>query len=148
MSDLFEKHLKSLEQNNEPRSRAVIREIDCIGCTKCIDACPVDAILGASKKMHTVITDECTGCELCVAPCPVDCIDIIPFPEKDSDELRQQKISQFKSRYAAHEERIHQTQSHAERTRKTLEKTFTLEEKKSYVAAALLRTSHNKKNLF
>lgn len=57
---------------------AVIREDECIGCTKCIQACPVDAILGAAKQMHTVINDECTGCELCVEPCPVDCIDMVP----------------------------------------------------------------------
>lgn len=57
---------------------AVIREDVCIGCTKCIVACPVDAILGAAKQMHTVIVAECTGCELCIPPCPVDCIDIIP----------------------------------------------------------------------
>ncbi len=55
---------------------AVIREAECIGCTKCIQACPVDAILGAAKFMHTVLEDECTGCDLCVAPCPVDCIEI------------------------------------------------------------------------
>ncbi len=61
-------------------SIAYIREDECIGCTKCIQACPVDAILGASKLMHTVITDECTGCELCVEPCPVDCIDMRPIP--------------------------------------------------------------------
>ncbi len=57
---------------------AFIREDECIGCTKCIQACPVDAILGAAKQMHTVIADECTGCDLCVEPCPVDCIDMIP----------------------------------------------------------------------
>ncbi len=56
---------------------AVIREAECIGCTKCIQACPVDAILGAAKQMHTVIADECTGCDLCVEPCPVDCIDMV-----------------------------------------------------------------------
>lgn len=57
---------------------AVIREDECIGCTKCIKACPVDAILGGPKLMHTVIETECTGCDLCVDPCPVDCIDMIP----------------------------------------------------------------------
>ncbi len=56
---------------------AVIDEDRCIGCVKCIIACPVDAILGASKRMHTVIQSECTGCELCIEPCPVDCIDLI-----------------------------------------------------------------------
>ncbi len=57
---------------------AIIREPECIGCTKCIQACPVDAILGSAKTMHTVLTSECTGCDLCVEPCPVDCIDIVP----------------------------------------------------------------------
>lgn len=56
---------------------AVIREDECIGCTKCIQACPVDAIVGAAKLMHTVIADECTGCDLCVEPCPMDCIDMV-----------------------------------------------------------------------
>ena len=55
---------------------AYIREDECIGCTKCIQACPMDAILGAAKQMHTVIADECTGCDLCVEPCPVDCIEM------------------------------------------------------------------------
>jgi len=60
-----------------PRSVARIREDECIGCTKCIQACPVDAIVGAAKLMHTVIVAECTGCDLCVEPCPVDCIDML-----------------------------------------------------------------------
>ncbi|SDU83798.1 electron transport complex subunit RsxB [Pseudomonas mucidolens] len=62
-----------------PAQVAFIREAECIGCTKCIQACPVDAILGAAKLMHTVIVDECTGCDLCVAPCPVDCIEMHPL---------------------------------------------------------------------
>ncbi|PCJ23126.1 MAG: electron transport complex subunit RsxB [SAR86 cluster bacterium] len=76
-----------------PILKAVIREDECIGCTKCIQACPVDAILGGAKLMHTVIARECTGCDLCVEPCPVDCIDMVlpdtassfswPLPEKN-----------------------------------------------------------------
>lgn len=61
---------------------AFIIEQDCIGCVKCIPPCPVDAILGASKQMHTVIAAECTGCELCIAPCPVDCIVMLPVINK------------------------------------------------------------------
>lgn len=60
------------------RMLAVIDEANCIGCTKCIQACPVDAIVGATRAMHTVISDLCTGCNLCVAPCPTQCIDLRP----------------------------------------------------------------------
>ncbi len=65
-------------EESEVKTVAYIREDECIGCTKCLQACPVDAILGAAKQMHTVIVDECTGCDLCVEPCPVDCIDMLP----------------------------------------------------------------------
>ena len=64
---------------HEPRL-VVIDEPVCIGCTKCIQACPVDAIIGAAKQMHTVIAEHCTGCELCIPPCPVDCIEVQPLP--------------------------------------------------------------------
>ncbi len=64
----------------KPRQLAVIDEQVCIGCTLCIQACPVDAIVGAAKQMHTVIAVECTGCELCIAPCPVDCISMVDTP--------------------------------------------------------------------
>jgi len=60
-----------------PLRVARIDEATCIGCTLCIDACPVDAIVGAAKRMHTVLAAVCTGCELCVAPCPVDCISMV-----------------------------------------------------------------------
>ena len=66
------------QEKDNTKKVAYIREDECIGCTKCIQACPVDAIVGASKAMHTVITTECTGCDLCVEPCPVDCIDMLP----------------------------------------------------------------------
>lgn len=66
------------EADNTPKVAFVIEE-DCIGCTKCIQACPVDAIIGTTKQMHTIIADECTGCDLCVAPCPVDCIEMRPI---------------------------------------------------------------------
>ena len=65
----------------KPKMIAVIDEQNCIGCTLCIQACPVDAIVGAAKHMHTVIARECTGCELCIAPCPVDCIHMTPIAE-------------------------------------------------------------------
>lgn len=73
--DLDEEH----GEESDVKKVAYIREDECIGCTKCIQACPVDAILGAAKQMHTVIISECTGCDLCVEPCPVDCIDLLPI---------------------------------------------------------------------
>lgn len=59
---------------------AYINEDMCIGCTKCINACPVDAIVGSNRQIHTIIRDECTGCKLCVDPCPTECITMIPIP--------------------------------------------------------------------
>jgi electron transport complex protein RnfB len=81
LADALEVEVKPLNPANGPYRApqvAVIEEPDCIGCTKCIQACPVDAIVGASKAMHTVIADWCTGCELCIPPCPVDCIALVP----------------------------------------------------------------------
>ncbi|MBV4477173.1 electron transport complex subunit RsxB [Pseudomonas sp. COW3] len=69
-----------ISRGSAPPQVAYIREAECIGCTKCIQACPIDAIVGAAKLMHTVLIDECTGCDLCVAPCPVDCIEMRPLP--------------------------------------------------------------------
>jgi len=88
-----EKPLNPTFGSEQPRKIAFIIEQDCIGCTKCIPPCPVDAILGANKYMHTVITAECTGCELCAAPCPVDCIIMkeakTPWNQTAADHARQ-----------------------------------------------------------
>lgn len=80
LADLLDVEATPLDAEVRVPSYAYIREDECIGCTKCIQACPVDAILGAAKQMHTIITSECTGCDLCVEPCPVDCIDMLPIP--------------------------------------------------------------------
>ncbi|MCW8275342.1 electron transport complex subunit RsxB [Pseudomonas sp. PCH199] len=82
LADLLKVPVLELDvsRGSAPAQIAYIREAECIGCTKCIQACPVDAIVGAAKLMHTVIIDECTGCDLCVAPCPVDCIEMRPLP--------------------------------------------------------------------
>ena len=84
LSDLLGVDVKALNPENgeeKPKTVVVIDEQVCIGCTLCIQACPVDAILGASKQMHTVITEECTGCNLCIPPCPVECIHIVPVKQ-------------------------------------------------------------------
>lgn len=88
------------------RIKAVIREDECIGCTKCINACPVDAIIGSGKLMHSIMADLCTGCELCIPPCPVDCIELVadvqPIP---TESQRIQEQNDLRRRYYAHIQR-------------------------------------------
>ena len=102
LADLLDRKPLPLNPANgveKPREIAFIDEAVCIGCTKCIQACPVDAIVGASKLMHTILADECTGCELCIAPCPVDCIAMIPATVPADAE-------KYRARYVAHNERL------------------------------------------
>ncbi len=116
------KPLNSQFGEHKPRSVAVIDEAQCIGCVKCIAACPVDAIVGAAKWMHTIITTECTGCELCIAPCPVDCITMLPLknPEFSPSNLR------AKQRYLARQQR---------KEMEALEKTERLRQQKARLLA-------------
>ncbi|MCL2346197.1 MAG: RnfABCDGE type electron transport complex subunit B, partial [Desulfobulbus sp.] len=81
LADLLGREVKPLDAEEKPKAVAVIDEATCIGCTLCIQACPVDAIVGAAKQMHTVIVRQCTGCELCLPPCPVECIVMQPIAE-------------------------------------------------------------------
>jgi len=84
LADLLGVDFKPLNEEHgvpKPKSVAIIDEKTCIGCTLCIQACPVDAILGSAKHMHTIIEKECTGCELCLPPCPVDCIEMVSIKE-------------------------------------------------------------------
>jgi Na+-translocating ferredoxin:NAD+ oxidoreductase subunit B len=75
------KPLNPVHGSEKPLAAALIDEAWCIGCTLCIQACPVDAIVGAAKRMHTVLLERCTGCELCLPPCPVDCIEMVELGE-------------------------------------------------------------------
>ncbi len=118
-----------------PRLTAVIDEASCIGCTLCIAACPVDAIIGAAKRMHTVLPSWCTGCELCVPPCPVDCIAIVPATQPwDAAALAaaatrtEQRISRLVRR-----ERISQRTAHSDVA------VTTREQRQGLAAAALAR---------
>jgi Na+-translocating ferredoxin:NAD+ oxidoreductase subunit B len=107
---------------HKPKQVAFIVEEDCIGCVKCIAACPVDAILGAAKLMHTVIASECTGCELCVAPCPVDCIVMKPIAIQPSSEQKNLQKLTAKHRYEARNRRkAYEALEKEEKTRKQKE---------------------------
>ena len=118
---------------------AKIREQDCIGCTKCIQACPVDAIIGTSKFMHTVIESECIGCELCIKPCPVDCIDLIEYDTYAGLEginLAHYKLARAtlsKERFRARSQRL------TEETKQQQDKYSQLKNKQEEIKAALLR---------
>ncbi len=95
----------------KPRQLAIIDEEVCIGCTLCIKACPVDAILGTNKMMHTVIADECSGCDLCIPVCPVDCITMVDDINQDWSLERRDKAEQ---RYLTHQERVARTKRERE----------------------------------
>ncbi|TQK02537.1 electron transport complex subunit RsxB [Herbaspirillum sp. SJZ107] len=90
-----------------PRPVAFIDEALCIGCTLCIQACPVDAIMGAAKQMHTILPSLCTGCDLCVAPCPVDCISMLPVTERTGwDAWSQEQADAARARHDFRSERL------------------------------------------
>lgn len=107
---LAEKSIWPIQSDGRPqRMKAIIREDECIGCTKCISACPVDAIIGSGKLMHSILTDLCTGCELCIPPCPVDCIDLIEDHHVILNEtLRIREQNDLRNRYYSHIQREEQ----------------------------------------
>lgn len=101
------------------RLEAVIREDECIGCTKCIQACPVDAIVGARQFMHTVISFECSGCGLCVEPCPVDCIDMVLRPAAQQHAITDAEANHYRARFNARNQRLTQQAKDAEQASTT-----------------------------
>lgn len=110
LAELLQRASKPLNPQNgveKPREVAVIDEEACIGCTKCIQACPVDAIIGASKLMHTIIGDECNGCELCIPPCPVDCIRMVAVSGQiETRELVMRQAAHYRQRYETRHTRL------------------------------------------
>ncbi len=129
-----------IERKLKPNIVAVIREAECIGCAKCLDACPVDAIIGSNQYMHTVIAAECVGCQLCVPPCPVDCIELISLPEI-AEETREEKKKIAMQRFQARKQRLTHEEVQAE---KKVTFDLSIAEKKSYIAAALAKAKERK----
>lgn len=121
---------------------AVINEEQCIGCAKCIPACPADAILGSATFMHTVISDECIGCKLCIAPCPVDCISMAAIEDQVEDKfIRKEKADNFKKRYQIRSARLKKEASSPSEI--SLQQN-TVADKKAYILAALERAKLKK----
>lgn len=143
--------IEEMQRKSKPRQLAVIREAECIGCTKCITACPVDAIIGASKQMHTIIADVCTGCELCIEPCPVDCIDLIPTPF-DPANNQKQYADQSRVRYQKHQARLakqeefQQSQHHSAKLMQSSHRQ-TLSARRSAIQSAIERVKAKKSTI-
>lgn len=134
----------TLAEKTRPPSRVVIQESECIGCTKCIQACPVDAIMGSAGQMHVVIDVECTGCGLCVPACPVDCVEVVPLPELtfDRDKARQRFQAKQVRLLKAEQERA---RLYREKRQLSVDASDEKEAKKAYIQAALARTLAKKK---
>lgn len=127
-------YIDEMAAKAKPTVIAAIREHECIGCTKCIQVCPVDAILGSAKKMHTVIENECTGCELCIPACPVDCIDLISSDPRENRE-------QYRTRFTNRNERLQQLT----REKNLIKQKESQTTKLDYIAQALARVKAKKK---
>lgn len=139
-------YLEAAKKNTRPPSVAFIREAECIGCTKCIQACPVDAIIGTAKHMHSILQNECTGCGLCVAPCPVDCIEMHVQPESRYDKSLAR--SRFDSRQIRILKEEQQKERHYQEKRlaasQTLDKQNEKQAKKDYILQAMARVQAKK----
>ena len=134
--------MASMEQKAKPAMLAVIREDECIGCTKCIQHCPVDAIAGTAKQMHVIITDECTGCELCIAPCPVDCIDMITINGPSSESEKQNNADHARMRFENRNERLARNEKRlAEKRQKRANKIEALPDKAKIDKQALIQAA-------
>jgi electron transport complex protein RnfB len=132
-------YLAEMQQKAKPPLLAVVREAECIGCMKCIAVCPVDAILGSAKQMHTVIADECTGCELCIPACPVDCIDLLEMPAA-LDDAKKEKAQHARTRFYAREKRLACEKSE----KAVLRQSVTKAAKQDYIQAAVARAKARK----
>jgi len=128
--------IEAVRQQEKTPQLAYIKADECIGCTKCIQACPVDAIIGAAKQLHTILTNECTGCELCVTPCPVDCIVMIKTSAQNYDKTK------ARQRFIARQQRLNKTSKTSVVTPKIANPQ--LDAKKAYIHAALQRVKNKK----
>lgn len=139
-------YLTTAKERTRLPSLAIIREAECIGCTKCIQACPVDAIIGSGKLMHSVLNHECTGCGLCVEPCPVDCIDIVTQPIATyNQDLARQRFNAREIRLLREEQDKQQTYRDKRRlTALTSGEQHDKQAKQDYVLQALARAQAKK----
>ncbi|MFW0022901.1 MAG: RnfABCDGE type electron transport complex subunit B [Coxiella endosymbiont of Dermacentor nuttalli] len=128
-------------------SIANIREEECVGCTKCIQVCPTDAIIGGAKLMHTIITDACTGCERCLPPCPMNCIEIKTLPSINT-EAKKHRAQKWRLRYEKRQKRLINDKNEQQRKyqkAKLVNSKKTLEALQESIRAAVARVHAKKK---
>lgn len=141
LAKLLEKNpepfMEEMQKQEKPALTAYIRESECIGCTKCIQACPVDAIVGAAKQLHSILTQECTGCGLCLAPCPVDCIDMLTLSRPNYEpQLARQRFDAKKQRLTLKQTKTSLTKNISPTNEQTI-----------YIQAAIRRAKEKKQRL-
>lgn len=149
LSKLLNEPEKSLNPDNGTERKTTITWIDedvCIGCTKCIQACPVDAIIGAPKHMHSIIESECNGCNLCISPCPVDCIYTKPSSlqiNEFSDDNLQHITDYYQVRFENKKIRL-EKQKTAKHAKYLKAKQDNEQKRKDYIKAAIERVKNKK----
>ena len=130
-----------------PKQVMQIREEECIGCTKCIQACPIDAIIGGRKNMHTILTDVCSGCELCIEPCPTDCIETIALPEIDEQQFAN-RAGEWRNLYNTKTDRIskkpYRARIKSESTEKINDRAEQIKQRQAEIQAAILRSKQKR----
>lgn len=138
-------YLTEMQLKEKPAQLAVIREEECIGCTKCIQVCPTDAIVGAAKQMHSILNADCSGCGLCLSPCPVDCIDLINLPPFNSEQKIERR-EHFRERYQIHQQRTQkQVEKNSAEEQDALQSlNLSINERLSEIKAALNRAKVRK----
>ncbi|ASQ47377.1 RnfABCDGE type electron transport complex subunit B [Legionella clemsonensis] len=141
-------YLAEAKLNRRAPTVALIRETECIGCTKCIQACPVDAIVGSGKLMHSIISHECTGCGLCIEPCPVDCIELVSVAESTYDKKRaRERFNARQARLLREEQEKQQTyRQKRQLAKKTEDNLQDIKAKQAYILQALARVQAKKNN--
>ncbi|CDZ76325.1 Nitrogen fixation protein rnfB [Legionella massiliensis] len=139
-------YLAAAAANTRPPALAYIRETECIGCTKCIQACPVDAIIGSAKRMHSILKTECTGCGLCIEPCPVDCIELQSVSEATYDKsFARQRFNDRQTRLLREEQDKQQIYREKRRlARQTNDAQHDLKAKQDYIQQAMARVEAKK----
>ncbi|MEN9449947.1 MAG: Electron transport complex subunit RsxB [Pseudomonadota bacterium] len=140
LATLLEKNpepfIEEMQKQAKPALTAHIRGSECIGCTKCIQACPVDAIIGAAKQLHIILTQECTGCGLCLPPCPVDCIDMLPSRLNYEPQQARQRYDAKKQRLELKQDQINSIRNISPPNEQT-----------AYIQAAIRRAREKKQRL-